>query len=180
MGLGEQEEEYLETNYGYSKDKEIEYDDGKITASIIGTGSQFHGKAWRGDNGKAYVCNREDTSVNNGLQSNVTLTIYEGNYNAVDPNGSHVVKSVDDKTSTAGQLQSSISTWYKTLRMIAIVGLLSVLVYVGIRILISSTGQDKAKYKKMLADWVAAMCILFLLQYVMVFTMQMTEKVIDI
>lgn len=83
-------------------------------------------------------------------------------------------------SSTAGQLQSSISTWYKTLRMIAIVGLLSVLVYVGIRILISSTGQDKAKYKKMLTDWVAAMCILFLLQYVMVFTMQMTKKVIEI
>lgn len=83
-------------------------------------------------------------------------------------------------SSTAKQLQRSISTWYKTLRMIAIVGLLSVLVYVGIRILISSTGQDKAKYKKMLADWVAAMCILFLLQYVMVFTMQMTEKVIEI
>ncbi|MGN1302869.1 MAG: hypothetical protein ACI4VO_04430 [Clostridia bacterium] len=180
MGLGDQEEEYLETNYGYSKDKEIEYDDGKVTASIIGTGTQFHGKVWRGDNGKAYVCNREDTSVNNGLRSNVTLTIYEGNYNAVDPNGSHVVKSVDDKTSTAGQLQSTISTWYKTLRMIAIVGLLSVLVYVGIRILISSTGQDKAKYKKMLADWVAAMCILFLLQYVMVFTMEMTDKVVGI
>ena len=83
-------------------------------------------------------------------------------------------------SSTAAQLQRSISTWYKTLRMIAIVGLLSVLVYVGIRILISSTGQDKAKYKKMLADWVAAMCILFLLQYVMVFTMQMTGKIIDI
>ena len=48
------------------------------------------------------------------------------------------------------KLQSSISTWYKTLRLIAIVGLLSVLVYVGIRILISSTGQEKAKYKKML------------------------------
>ena len=82
--------------------------------------------------------------------------------------------------STAAQLQKSISTWYKTLRMIAIVGLLSVLVYVGIRILISSTGQDKAKYKKMLADWVAAMCILFLLQYVMVFTMEMTDKVVGI
>lgn len=83
-------------------------------------------------------------------------------------------------SSAAKKLQKSISTWYKTLRMIAIVGLLSVLVYVGIRILISSTGQDKAKYKKMLADWVAAMCILFLLQYVMVFTMEMTDKVVGI
>ena len=180
IGFGEKEEEYLETNYGYSKDKEIEYDDGEVTGSIIGTPTQYHGKAWRGDNGKAYVCIREDTSVSNGLQSNVKLTIYEGDYSAVDPEDSHVVKETDGKTSTAAQLQQSISTWYKTLRMIAIVGLLSVLVYVGIRILISSTGQDKAKYKKMLADWVAAMCILFLLQYVMVFTMEMTDKVVGI
>lgn len=88
--------------------------------------------------------------------------------------------STQVKKSTAGQLRSSISTWYKTLRLIAIVGLLSVLVYVGIRILISSTGQEKAKYKKMLTDWVAAMCILFLLQYVMVFTMEMTENITEI
>lgn len=179
MGFGDNENDYLKQNYGYSEDNEISYDEEKVRAAIMFTGTSFRGKAWQ-NNGKAYVCIRQDDSVNNGLQSNVTLTIYEGDYSAVDPEGSHVVKSTDDKTSTAAQLQSSISTWYKTLRMIAIVGLLSVLVYVGIRILISSTGQDKAKYKKMLTDWVAAMCILFLLQYVMVFTMEMTQSITGI
>ena len=82
--------------------------------------------------------------------------------------------------STAGQLQDKISTWYKALRLFALVGLLSVLVYVGIRIIISSTGQEKAKYKKMIGDWLAAICILFILQYIMSFTMTMVENIIDI
>ena len=82
--------------------------------------------------------------------------------------------------STAGQLQKTISKWYKGLRLFALVGLLSVLVYIGIRILISSTGQDKAKYKKMIVDWIAAIAILFILQYIMSFTMTIVENIIDV
>lgn len=84
------------------------------------------------------------------------------------------------KDSTAGQLQSAISTWYKTLRVIALVGLLSVLVYVGIRIILSSTGQEKAKYKNMVTDWVVAICLLFVLHYIMAFTMQITDSILGI
>ena len=82
--------------------------------------------------------------------------------------------------SSAKILQPTVATWYKALRAIALVGLLSVLVYIGIRILISSTGQEKAKYKKMIADWVAAICILFILQYIMVFILEITEKITEI
>ena len=77
--------------------------------------------------------------------------------------------------SSASQLQPVVATWYKALRAIALVGLLSVLVYVGIRIIISSTGQEKAKYKKMIGNWLTAICILFILQYIMVFTLEITQ-----
>ncbi len=78
-------------------------------------------------------------------------------------------------------LQKNIATWYKALRTIALVGLLSVLVYLGIRIILSSaSAQDKAKYKNMLKDWVAAVCILFLLHYAMAFMLQMTEQIDNI
>ena len=83
-------------------------------------------------------------------------------------------------TSTAKQLQSMIVKWYKALRLFALVGLLSVLVYIGIRILISSTGQEKSKYKKMIGDWIAAICILFVLQYIMSFTMTIVEEILNI
>ena len=72
-------------------------------------------------------------------------------------------------------LQPTVATWYKALRAIALVGLLSVLVYVGIRILISSTGQEKAKYKKMIIDWLSALCLLFVLHYIMLFTLEMSS-----
>lgn len=91
-----------------------------------------------------------------------------------------VVDTGETVSSTAKTLQPSIAKWYRGLRLVAIVGLLSVLVYVGIRIILSSTGQDKSKYKKMMTDWVAAMCILFILQYIMSFTITMTTEVIKI
>ncbi len=97
--------------------------------------------------------------------------------------GIKVTKIIDtqgQRVSTAGQLRSAISTWYKTLRVIALVGLLSVLVYVGIRIILSSTGQEKAKYKNMVTDWLVAICLLFVLHYIMAFTMQITDSILGI
>ena len=82
--------------------------------------------------------------------------------------------------STASILQKTVATWYVALRGIAIVLLLSVLVYIGIRILISSTGETKARYKKMLMDWIAALCILFVLQYIMTLILEVTEKITQI
>ena len=77
--------------------------------------------------------------------------------------------------SVAYKLKENIATWYVALRTRALVGLLSVLVYIGIRILLnSSSAQDKAKYKNMLKDWVVAICILFLLHYIMAFMLNIT------
>lgn len=81
--------------------------------------------------------------------------------------------------STAKQLQSTISNWYIILRDIALVALLSVLVYIGIRILISSTSSDKAKYKQMLLDWIVAICLLFIMQYIMSFSNLLVDKITD-
>lgn len=72
--------------------------------------------------------------------------------------------------STARHLRKTISGWYSALRDIAVVALLSILVYTGIRILLSSTSNDKAKYKQMLMDWVVAICLLFVMQYIMSFS----------
>ena len=79
------------------------------------------------------------------------------------------------KDNTAYQLRDTIATWYKALRNIAIVGLLSVLVYVAIRIIMSSTAGETAKYKSMLYDWLVAMCILFFMHYMMAFLLKAAE-----
>lgn len=51
------------------------------------------------------------------------------------------------------------------------------MVYVGIRMVISSTAGDKAKYKKMLFDWIVALCLIFFMHYIMAFTMRLTETI---
>ena len=85
------------------------------------------------------------------------------------------------KVSTASVLQPQIAKWYVSLRMLALVGLLSVLLYVGIRIILSSTSsQTQAKYKTLFTDCLLAICILFLLHYIMAFILDITYKITDI
>ena len=92
--------------------------------------------------------------------------------NFLSPNNYTSVISGDETAmeaseSAAGNLQYTIASWYRSFRNIAIVGLLSVLVYLGIRILISSTAADKAKYKESLRDWFMALCLVFVIHFIM-------------
>ena len=82
-----------------------------------------------------------------------------------------------NKRSIAIQLHEVIASWYVSLRNLTVVGLMLVLVYVGIRMIISSTASDKAKYKQLLYDWLIAMCIVFCLHYIMTFTITIVTEI---
>ena len=101
--------------------------------------------------------------------------------NFFNPNSYEDYQTQDGQTvsqdSTASFLQSTISSWYLTLRNFALVVLLSVLVYVGIRIIISSTAQDKAKYKEKLFSWGVAVALLFFMHYIMAFATTVVESI---
>lgn len=88
------------------------------------------------------------------------------------------INAMNEKSITQA-LQKTIASWYNALRNLAIVGLLSVLLYVGIRIIMSSATTDRAKYKQMLMDWAIALCILFFLHYIMSFTLTLTETITE-
>ena len=87
---------------------------------------------------------------------------------------------VEEIKSVANELKSTISSWYIVLRDLSLVALLSVLVYVGIRIIISSTSKDKAKYKQMLVDWLVAICLLFVMHYIMAFSNMLVKQFINL
>ena len=76
-------------------------------------------------------------------------------------------------------LHDTVANWYVVLRNLAIIALLSVLLYVGIRMVISSTAADKAKYKQMFMDWIIALCILFFLHYLMSFILTMVDNLVE-
>lgn len=70
---------------------------------------------------------------------------------------------------TADTFRASVAGWYYTMRLLASMILLVILVYVGIRMAISTIAQEKAMYKKMLVDWVTSLALLFLLHYIIQF-----------
>lgn len=82
--------------------------------------------------------------------------------------------------SAAAILQNAVSSIYKTLRILAIVALLTVLVYIGIRMLLTSTAQDKAKYKDMLMDWGISLILVFGLHYLMAAIIDITQGLTNI
>ena len=80
--------------------------------------------------------------------------------------------------SVISNIRSAVAGWYYVMRAIAAAILLCVLIYVGIRMAISTIASDKAAYKKMLVDWVCSLALIFLLQYIMIFTFSVNEAFI--
>ena len=105
------------------------------------------------------------------------VEMLDANFISPVNNKEYLVELKDD--GVLHMLRNIIAGWYVTLRTIAVVGLLSVLIYIGIRIIISSTAGDKAKYKQRLLDWVVAFCLLFFMHYIMAAAVTVVEKVND-
>lgn len=86
------------------------------------------------------------------------------------------VSVIGNKKSTASLLKSEVQKWYYAFRNLALVGLLSILLYLGIKIIFSSAAADKAKYKSNLMNWAMALVILFTLHYMMAFTLNIIDE----
>lgn len=81
--------------------------------------------------------------------------------------------------SVVNQIRLGVAGWYFALRTIAASILLCMLIYVGIRMAITTIATDKAMYKKMLVDWCSSMALLFLLHYIMIFTINVNNAIIN-
>ncbi len=75
-------------------------------------------------------------------------------------------------------LRISVASWYYLFRNIAGIILLCVLIYIGIRMAISSVAEEKAKYQKMLYDWICSAILIFVLQYIIIFTIEANNAII--
>ncbi len=105
------------------------------------------------------------------------IDLFTNKVEALNPN---FFKSYDDNKdhtkSIAYNLRGIIATWYITFRNIALVLMLIVLVFIGIKITISSVAGEKAKYKQSLMDWCIAIILIMFMHYIMVFSVNLTEN----
>lgn len=82
--------------------------------------------------------------------------------------------------STVDQIRRSVSVWYYSIRNISAIILLVIIVYVGLRMALSTIAEQKAKYKQMLIDWLVGFALLFVLHYIMVFIININNGLVDI
>lgn len=81
---------------------------------------------------------------------------------------------------SADILRPIVSSVYKNLRNLVLILMLVILLYIGIRIIISSAASEQVKYKQYLKDWVVGICLVFLMQYVMSAIMNVNGAINDI
>ena len=77
-------------------------------------------------------------------------------------------------------IKENIARWYFILRNIAMIISVLVLIYVGIRMAISTVASEQAKYKKMLISWVTSFVLLFVMQYIFIFLLGLQESLLEI
>lgn len=150
-------------NKGYSKTIEDTKKDG-IASYDITTDK------WEKDNVTYYATVKGRVPSSGGISpGSITVVLYT--------NGSERAPALND---TAFTLKPTIAKWYYALRTLAIVVMLLILVYIGIRIMTSSIASEKSKYKNMLVDWVVAFCLIFIMHYIMVFANNINDSLIKI
>ena len=100
--------------------------------------------------------------------------------NFINPN-TKLTESLDEEGkiyNSAEILRPQIAKWYVALRNFVLIGLMIVLLYIGIRIVISSTSEDRAKYKERIRDWIVAILLVLFMHYIMAFALTATDYIV--
>lgn len=77
-------------------------------------------------------------------------------------------------------LQSSVQLWYYIIRNISVIILLGILLYIGIRMAISTVASEEAKYKKMLIHWTQSLILVYVLQYIMIVVIDINNILVNV
>lgn len=136
----------------------------------------------------AYIEGGGSGSSNSGIAS-ATLTPFDVLFNTdsmLEKNEGIPLLNINffnignDTESIMYKFRTAVAVWYYALRTIASAILLVVLIYVGIRMAMSTvSAEQKASYKKMLVDWTVSVVLIFLMQYIMLFVIYVNNAIVD-
>ena len=77
-------------------------------------------------------------------------------------------------------IRTSVATWYVAFRNLVIVALAIIIIYIGIRMALSTIPQAKAKYKTMIVAWIQAIVIVFVVHMIMILIINTNNGLINI
>lgn len=121
----------------------------------------------------------EGAVASTGERINIAiLTPYDIFFNRVKILDVNFFDIGNDK-SLVTQIRTSVAAWFYVLRNVAAIILLVIFIYVGIRMALSTVASEKALYKKMLVDWVSSLALIFLIQYIIIFTVTVNSSLLQ-
>ena len=88
--------------------------------------------------------------------------------------------SGEGQAESLGIIRQTIASCYNVLRLMATIAFLSILIYIGIKIMLSANSKNNAKYKGWIIDWLIGFALLYSMHYIMSFIItiiaQLNEK----
>lgn len=129
--------------------------------------------------------NREFVDIlmdSTGVYSQNVVNVESILFNKVPILNANIFENVNNNTQQPNNIveiiRVAVAKWYYILRLIAIAFMLLVLIFVGIKMAISTIASEKAVYKQMLVDWVAGMIIVFTIHYMMIAIFAVNDSII--
>ena len=87
--------------------------------------------------------------------------------------------AVVDKDGIIYLLKSNVAMWYYIFEIMAVVMMLAVLIYCGIRMALSTVAEKKAVYKRMLVDWLVGFFLVVAVAFIIYFVIDLNETFIS-
>lgn len=84
------------------------------------------------------------------------------------------------RLSLGGQIKQNIRVFYTILRNLSIAASLFILVYIGIRMAISTVASDRSRYQKMFIDWVASLMLVLIMHFIIVIFSYASQKGLEL
>ena len=94
------------------------------------------------------------------------VPLFNINYFDIEEGTYQVGDTEIEKNASNIEIKKGITGFYYICRIIAFAIGLLVLIYIGIRMAISTVASEQAKYKKMLVSWIESIVIMFLMVYI--------------
>lgn len=83
-------------------------------------------------------------------------------------------------SSISTNIKKSVASWYQVSFTIAQIFSIIVLIYIGIRMAMASTAEQRVNYKILLKNWIVGFALLFLLQYIIVIVLKLNNFLVSL
>lgn len=77
-------------------------------------------------------------------------------------------------------LRNNVSVWFVIVRNISSVAIAIILIYIGMRMALATVAEEKAHYKEMIRGWFEGLILLFVLQFIIIFLVELSDWLVNV